>query len=87
MNIQRPSCALVVALIATQVFGPAVLWAADQRGIRVEANRRVLIAAISGEQLMVQSSGDTKALHFRDAVNVGDQIKIFIPPQRIYSHA
>jgi len=74
MNIQRPSCALVVALIATQVLGPAVLWAADQRGIRVEANRRVLIAAISGEQLMVQSSGNTKALHFRDAVNAGDQI-------------
>lgn len=74
MNIQRPSCALVAALIATQVFGPAVLWAADQRGIRVEANRRVLIAAISGEQLMAQSGGDSKALHFRDAVNVGDQI-------------
>jgi hypothetical protein len=74
MNIQRPSCALVVALIATQVLGPAMLWAADQRGIRVEANRRVVISAVSGEQLMVQSGGDTKVLHFRDAVNPGDQI-------------
>jgi|CXWL01.1.fsa_nt_gi hypothetical protein len=74
MNIQRPSCALVVALIATQVLGPALLWAADQRGIRVEANRRVLIAAISGEQLRMQNGGDSKAMHFRDAVNPGDQI-------------
>ncbi len=74
MNIQRPSCALAVALIATQVLGPAVLWAADQRGIRVEENRRILIAAISGEQLMLHNGGDSKALHFREAVNAGDQI-------------
>jgi hypothetical protein len=74
MNIQRPSCALAVALIATQILGPALLWAADQRGIRVEENRRVLIAAISGEQLMLHNGGDSKALHFREAVNAGDQI-------------
>lgn len=74
MNIQRPSCALAVVLIATQVLGPAVLWAADQRGIRVEENRRVVIAAISGEQLTVQNGSDTKPLNFREAVNAGDQI-------------
>ena len=74
MNLYRPSCAVVVALIATQVLGPAVLWAADQRGIRVEANRRVVVAAISGEQLVVKGDGETKALHFHDVLNAGDQL-------------
>jgi hypothetical protein len=74
MNIQRPSCALAVALIATQALGPAVLWAADQRGIRAEANRQVIVSALSGEQLTLQNSGDTKALRFREAVNPGDHI-------------
>jgi hypothetical protein len=74
MNIQRPSCAVVGALIATQVLGPAVLWAADQRGIQIEANRRVMVASLSGDQLTVQNGESTQALHFRDAVNVGDHI-------------
>ena len=74
MNLQRPSCAVVVALIATQVLGPAVLWAADQRGVQIEANRRVVAASLSGDQLTVQNSDGSKVLHFRDAVNVGDQI-------------
>ena len=74
MNMHRPSCVVVTCLVVTQMLGPAVLWAADQRGIRVEANRRVLISAISGEQLMVQNGGDSKALHFRDAVSAGDQV-------------
>ena len=74
MNFYRPSCVMAVALMATQVLGPAVLWAADQRGIRIEANRRVVVAALSGEQLTVQHNGDSTALHFRDAVNAGDHI-------------
>ena len=74
MNLYRPSCAVVIALIAMQVLGPAVLWAADQRGIRVEANRRVVIAAISGERLLVKSSGETKTLQFRDVLTADDEI-------------
>ena len=74
MNLQRPSCAVVVALIATQVLGPAMLWAADQRSIQIEETRRVVVAALSGEQLTIQNNGDNKSLHFREAVNVGDQL-------------
>ena len=74
MNIQRPSCAVIVALIATQVLGPALLWAADQQGIQIEETRRVVVAALSGDQLTVQNSKGTRALHFRDVVSVGDQI-------------
>ncbi len=74
MNIYRPSCVVAAALIATQILGPAVLWAADQRGIRVEANRRMVIAAISGDQLAAQSGGNTKTLHFLETVTAGDQL-------------
>lgn len=74
MNLHRPSCAVVGVLIATQMLGPAVLWAADQRGIRVEANRRMLVSGISGEQLTLTAAQEAKPLHFRDAVNVGDQL-------------
>lgn len=74
MNMHRPSCVVVTSLVVTQMLSPAALWAADQRGIRVEANRRVLISAISGEQLTAQNGGDSKALHFRDAVSAGDQV-------------
>ena len=74
MNFYRPSCAVAVALMATQALGPAVLWAADQRGIRIDETRRVVVAALSGEQLTVQNSDGSKALHFLDAVNMGDQL-------------
>ena len=74
MNMQPPSCALVIVLIATQVLGPAALWAAEQGGVRIDATNRVVISAISDEQLTAQSTNGTKTLHFGDTVHAGDQI-------------
>jgi hypothetical protein len=74
MKTLTSSPLLAFALVATQLFGPAVLWAAEQRGIRLDETRRVVVAAISGDQLTAQNSDGSNVLHFRDAVNVGDQM-------------
>lgn len=74
MNRYLPTSVIMTALITTQILGPGGLWAADQRGVRVEANRRVVVAAISGDQPVVKSGGEIKALHFRDVLNASDEI-------------
>jgi hypothetical protein len=74
MDRHRPSYALVIAFITTQVLGSATLWASEQRDIHTVNNDQALIAAMSGEQLTVQSRAGSKPLHFRDIVDAGDQI-------------
>jgi|CXWL01.1.fsa_nt_gi hypothetical protein len=74
MHRHRPSCLIVVSLITTQLLGPAVLWAADQRGVRIEATRRVVVSALSGDQLTMQNGGGTKTLQFREGVAAGDRL-------------
>ncbi len=69
------SRAFVLLLIATQILGPGVLWAAEQRGIQIEANDRIIISALNEGTLIGESSNESRTLHFGDAVNVGEQIK------------
>ncbi len=74
MIYHRPSCFMVSVLIAGQILGPAGLWAAEQRGIRLETNRTMLVSAIDGEHLTLQGADGGKLLRFRDAVNVGEPV-------------
>ncbi|NOS79046.1 MAG: hypothetical protein HOP35_13990 [Nitrospira sp.] len=74
MYRHRPSCLIAVSLITTQLLGPAVLWAADQRGVRIEATRRVVVSALSGDQLTLQNGAGTKTLQFREGVAAGDRL-------------
>lgn len=74
MKRLTPSPVIALAVIGTQLLGPAVLWAADQRGVRIEATRRVVVSALSGDQLSLQNSGGTKTLQFRESVAAGDRL-------------
>ena len=67
MRYSAPSPFLVVTVMATQLLGPAVLWAAEQRGIRIDANRQIVVSALNGDQL---TSG-TKPLQFREVLAEG----------------
>jgi hypothetical protein len=74
MKRLAPSPVIALAVIGTQLLGPAVLWAADQRGVRIEATRRVVVSALSGDQLTLQNGGGTKTLQFREGVAAGDRL-------------
>jgi len=74
MICHRPSCFVVSVLIAGQIFGPVGLWAAEQRGARIHANRSMLVSALDGEYLAMQGSDGDKRLRFRDVVNMGEPI-------------
>ncbi|NOS79047.1 MAG: hypothetical protein HOP35_13995 [Nitrospira sp.] len=74
MHVHRTSRAMVGLLVATQLGGPALLWAADQRGVRIEATRRVVVSALSGDQLTLQNGAGTKTLQFREGVAAGDRL-------------
>lgn len=68
MKIFTPSSFLAVMIIATQVLGPAGLWAAEQRGIRVEASRQIIVSGLKGDQLTLQRVSGPSPLQFRDVV-------------------
>lgn len=70
MKSYSPSPALAVAMVATQLLGPAALWAAEQRGVRVDANRQIIVSALRGNQL----TAETKVLQFREAVAEGARV-------------
>lgn len=67
MRYSAPSPFIALTVMATQLLGPVVLWAAEQRGIRVDANRQIVVSALSGNQL----TADTKGLQFRETVAEG----------------
>ncbi len=74
MNIHVLSPLLIAVLTATQVLGPATLWAVEERGVRIDESRRVVIAGIDGASLTVQKANETKAGQFREVVNSGDRL-------------
>jgi hypothetical protein len=67
MRHSSPSPFIALTLMATQLLGPAALWAAEQRGIRVDVNRQIIVSALSGNQL----AAGTKTLQFRETVDEG----------------
>lgn len=68
MKTFTPSSFFAVMIIATQVLGPAGLWAAEQRGIRVEASRQIIVSGLNGNQLTLQRVSGPSPLQFRDVV-------------------
>lgn len=71
MRYSSPSPFIALTVMATQLLGPAVLLAAEQRGIRIEANRQIIVSALSGDQLTAQGERITKALQFREVLAEG----------------
>ncbi len=71
---QRFSTLMVLVLMVTQILGPAVLWAAEQRGVLIEANERVLISAMSEGTLTAEAGGDSRTVTFGDVVNIGEEL-------------
>lgn len=65
---------LIGFLTVSQILGPATLWAAEERGIRIDESRRLMIAAIDGPSLTVQKGSETKTAQFREVVNVGERL-------------
>lgn len=76
MKTQVYSSVLIVVLSATQVFGPATLWAVEERVVRLEESRQVVLVAIDGASLMVQKGNETKAAQFREVVYLGECLVI-----------
>lgn len=74
MRYFSPSPFIALTMMAAQVLGPAVLWAAEQRGIRVDANRQIIVSALSGNQLTLQGEQGTRSLQFREGVTEGAQV-------------
>lgn len=76
MNMHRPSCLVAVVLIAIQLFGPATLWALEeQRGVRIEANRRVVVSGLTGGELTATTAQRTAPVQFSEAVGFGDALR------------
>ncbi len=75
MSRQRFSTLMVLVLMVTQILGPAILWAAEQRGVQIEANERVLISAMSEGSLTAEAGGDSRTVTFGDAVIVGEELR------------
>lgn len=74
MRFHVLSSLLICTLVATQVIGPATLWAAEERSIQIDESRRVVLAAVDGAQLAVRSGSGSKPVQFRDVVNVGEYL-------------
>lgn len=80
MLMQRPSSLVAVAIVATQILGPAVLWAAElERGARVEAAQHIVVTGAAGGELHAQgpTAGESpRTLRFRDRVTSGERLSI-----------
>ncbi len=80
MLTQRPSGLLAVMVVATQILGPSVLWAAElERGARVEAAQHVVVTGAAGGELQAQgpNAGESpRTLRFRDRVASGERLSI-----------
>lgn len=74
MRSHTPSLLLICTLVATQVIGPATLWAAEERSIQIDKSRRAVIAAIDGTQLTVRNGQGVQPVQFREVVNVGEYL-------------
>lgn len=70
----RPSYLLVLILVASQICGPSVLWAAEQRGIRIETSQSLLISGLNGDALTARSAIDSKKVGFGEPVGIGDDL-------------
>lgn len=66
---------IITVLLGTQVGGPATLWAVEQRGIRIEANRQIIVSALSGDQLTIQTSRGAQSAKFGTVVQVGERVE------------
>lgn len=73
MKWLRPSPSLAMAVIVSQLLGPGTLWAVEQRGVRLDTDRLV-VSAVSGDQLTIQNSSGTQSAKFRTIVQVGDRV-------------
>ncbi len=72
---KRYSSVLVLVLMMTQVLGPAVLWAAEQRGVQITTNERVIVSAMSKGTLIAETNNESRTLHFGEVVKVGDELQ------------
>ena len=72
---QRYSTILVLVLMVTQVLGPAVLWAAEERGVQIKTNERMIISAMIKGTLTAETRNESRPLHFGEAVKVGDELQ------------
>ena len=73
MKSCESSAMVASVIIASQLLGSATIWAAEQRGVRLETDQLV-VSAVSGDQLMIENNGSSQSAKFRTLVQVGDRI-------------
>jgi len=80
MLMHGPSGVVAVVIVATQILGPAGLWAAEvERGARVEAAQHIVVTGAAGGELHAQgpTAGESpRTLRFRDRVTSGERLSI-----------
>jgi hypothetical protein len=76
MKYLAPSPLIALALIGTQLLGPAALWAMEQRGIRVEASKQLIVTGLAGGEVTAGAKGERRALRFRDTIQPGEQLTV-----------
>lgn len=74
MRCFSPSPFIALTVMATQLLGPAALWAAEQRGIRVEANRLIIVSGLHGDQFTLQRESGSSPLQFREVLTEGARV-------------
>lgn len=79
MKYLTPSPLIALALIGTQLLGPAALWAMEQRGIRVDASKQLIVTGLAGGEVTAGANGERRTLLFRDTVQPGEQL--IVPAQ------
>lgn len=74
MHLRRLWGVVIGVLIMTQILSPVGVWAAEQRGIQVEANRSLLVSGLSGEAFLARVNNQLKTLQFRDRFQAGEPL-------------
>ncbi len=80
MSMPRLSSLIAIALIGTQIFGPALLWAAEMIDSgRPESTHLLIVTGLRGGDIQTQPSSrevPNRSLRFRDNVAYGELLSI-----------
>src|SRR5215475_10554532 len=80
MKCQGASAAVALFVIATQVLGPAAVWAAEtQRDVLLEPGRRLAVTGLHGDELKAagaEGGSAPRTLRFAETVAYGDTLTV-----------